>query len=72
MNTKTKNSAKSMCPKCTLMSLIMLPEDKAFNNNRLAEIKEIRKIGEEFKFNFKYTCMMCGPIFVTRTVKRKQ
>jgi hypothetical protein len=53
------------------MPLMMLADDVKFNNERLAEQKEIRAKGSEFQFNLRYTCTLCGKVFISKKVKRK-
>jgi len=63
--TKTKD-----CPTCA-MPLKMVEDDVAFNNERLSEQKDIRKKGSEFQFNLRYTCTLCGKVFLSQRIKRK-
>lgn len=60
----------NLCPSCA-SPLVMTEEDAKFNNSRLEEQKEIRAVGAQFKFNLRYTCSLCGIVFVERTVRRK-
>jgi hypothetical protein len=53
------------------MELTMSKEDTVFNNERLAEQKEIRKKGVEFVFNLRYTCPLCGRLFVPKHMRLK-
>jgi hypothetical protein len=50
---------------------VITKENKKFNDGRLAEQKEIRKPGEEFYFNFLYTCPLHGQMFLKKLVRRK-
>jgi hypothetical protein len=51
--------------------LVMTAADRDFNADRLAEQKEFRKVGEEFGMGYRYTCVLCGHVFVIKRVRRK-
>lgn len=63
--TKTKD-----CPTCA-MPLKMVEDDVAFNNERLSEQKDMVELKFRTLFMYRYTCALCGKVFLSQRIKRK-